>query len=69
MQKKLENLAFRTLNTTSRLVLLKEKLQSMPLYLFFSLVTPKFILKEIRNLQKNFMWGGARNETKWALVA
>jgi hypothetical protein len=69
MHKNLENWAFRTLNTTTQLVLLKAVLQSMYLYLLSALASPKVILKAIRNLQRSFMWGRYRKEKKWALVA
>jgi hypothetical protein len=69
MHKKLENWAFRTLNTTGRLVLLKEVLQSMPLYLFSALAAPKSILKESGTSKEILCGAGAHKENKWALVA
>jgi len=41
----------RTLNMASRIVLIKVVLHSMPLYLFSILAAPKWVLKEIKNLQ------------------
>lgn len=58
----------RNLNLVSRVVLIKSVLQAMPLYLFSILATPKWVLKKIRNLQHNFLWGGSATNRKWALV-
>eukprot|EP00253_Pinus_taeda_P025096 PITA_25096 len=58
----------RTLNMASRLVLIKAVLQSMPLYLFSVLATPKWMLKRIKNLRHNFLWGSTGQNRKWALV-
>lgn len=52
----------------SRLVLIKAVLHSMPLYLFLVLAAPKWVLKRIRNLQRNFLWGSTGKNRKWALV-
>lgn len=40
----------------------------MPLYLFSVLAAPKWVLKSIRNLQRNFLWGSSVLNKKWALV-
>jgi len=40
----------------------------MPLYLFSILVAPKWVLKAIRNIQRNFLWGSSGLNRKWALV-
>eukprot|EP00253_Pinus_taeda_P007163 PITA_07163 len=58
----------RSLNMASRLVLIKAVLQSMPLYLFSILAAPKWVLKAIKNLQRNFLWGSTGLNRKWALV-
>jgi len=52
----------------SRIVLIKAVLHSMPLYLFSILAAHKWVLKEIRNLQRNFLWGGSGQNRKWALI-
>eukprot|EP00253_Pinus_taeda_P019814 PITA_19814 len=59
---------YRSLNMASRLVLIKAILQSMPLYLFSTLAAPKWVLKAIKNLQRNFLWGSTGLNRKWALV-
>jgi len=43
-------------------------LQSMPLYLFSILAPPKWVFKEIKHLQRTFMWGNSGQKRKWALV-
>eukprot|EP00253_Pinus_taeda_P011523 PITA_11523 len=58
----------RSLNMASRVVLIKSILQSMPLYLFSLLAAPKWVLKAIKNLQRNFLWGSSGHNQKWALV-
>eukprot|EP00253_Pinus_taeda_P019391 PITA_19391 len=58
----------RSLNMASRLVLIKAVLQSMPLYLFSILAVPKWVLKAIKKLQRNFLWGSTGPNRKWALV-
>lgn len=57
LESKLSLWTFRALNIASRLVLIKSVLQAMPLYLFSILAAPKWVLKTIRNLQRNFLWG------------
>eukprot|EP00253_Pinus_taeda_P024017 PITA_24017 len=52
----------------SQLVLTKAVLQSMPLYLFSILAVPKWVLKAIKKLQQNFLWGSTGPKRKWALV-
>eukprot|EP00253_Pinus_taeda_P008572 PITA_08572 len=58
----------RALNLANRVILIKAVLQSMPLYLFSLLAVPKWVLKAIRNLQRNFLWGSSGLNRKWALV-
>lgn len=38
-------------------------------YLYSALAAPKAISNAIRNLPRNFLWRGAKNKQKWALVA
>ena len=40
----------------------------MLLYLFLVLDAPKWVLKAIHNLQRNFLGGGETSHHKWALV-
>ena len=52
----------------SRLVLIKAILQAMPLYLFSILAVPKWVLKELKTIQRSFLWGSNGLRHKWALV-
>jgi hypothetical protein len=61
-------LEFRSLNITSRLILLKYILQAIPLYLFLVLSSPECIIKYILTLQWNFLWRGTNSIRKWVLV-
>eukprot|EP00253_Pinus_taeda_P012160 PITA_12160 len=58
----------RALNMASRIILIKAILQSLPLYLFTLLAAPKWVIKAIRNLQRNFLWGNSGKNRKWAFV-
>ena len=68
LETRLSSWTFHSLNITSKLMLIKSFLQAMPLYLFSILVAPKWVLKNIRNLQTNFLWGSLGLNRKWALV-
>ena len=52
----------------SKLILVKVVLQGMPLYLFSILATLKSVIKEIRSIQRNFLWGGREAKSKFTLV-
>lgn len=41
----------------------------MLLYLFSVLAAPKWVLKQINSLQRNFLWGSSGRNRKWALVS
>jgi hypothetical protein len=69
MGKRLSSWTFRSLNLPSRLILLKSILQTFPIYSFSSLEAPSFILTTIKTLQRNFLWKGAKNEWKIALIS
>eukprot|EP00253_Pinus_taeda_P017647 PITA_17647 len=58
----------RALNMASRVILIKVVLQSMPLYLFSVMVAPKWVLKAIKQLQRNFLLGSSGPNRKWALI-
>jgi len=64
----LSSWTYRALNMANCLVLIKAVLQSVPLYLFSVLAAPKWVLKEIKHLQRTFMWGTSGQNRKWALV-
>ena len=50
-------------------VLVNVVLQAMPIYLFSTLVAPKLFLKHIREIQREFLWGGNHGNHGWALVS
>ena len=52
----------------SRLVLIKFVLQLMPLYISSVLAASKWVLKQIKGLQRRFLWGSSGKNRKWALV-
>ena len=60
LELKLTSWTFFPLKISSRLVLLKYVLQSMLLYMFLVLASPKWVLKSIRTLQRTFLWGELR---------
>ena len=55
IKQKLNLWTYRALNFPSRLILVKSVLQAMPLYLFSVLAAPKSVIKQIRNMQRNFL--------------
>jgi len=67
--KRLFSWNFCSLNLPSCLILLKSILQALPIYSFSALVAPRFILIAIKNLQRNFLWKGAKNDQKIALIS
>jgi hypothetical protein len=69
MEKKLGNWSFCSLNIASRLILIKSFLQAIPIYHLSVIAAPKYILRAIRNIQRDFLWGSSKNKKKWALVA
>ena len=69
MKQKLSHWTLHPLNLPSRLVLIKAVLQAMPTYLFSILSSPKSILREIRRIQRIFLWGGREEKVKFALVS
>eukprot|EP00253_Pinus_taeda_P031999 PITA_31999 len=68
LEARLSSWTHKSLNMPSRLVLIKSILQSMSLYLFSILAAPKWVLKEIKKLQRSFLWGNSEQKRKWALV-
>jgi hypothetical protein len=58
-----------TLNLVDRLILTKEILQGIPTYLMSLFPAPKGILMKIITIQRNFIWRGAEDIKKWALVS
>ena len=68
MESKLHSWTHRALNFPARLTLVKYVLQAMPSYVFSVLSAPKAVLKKIRAIQRNFLWGSSEVKQKWDLV-
>eukprot|EP00253_Pinus_taeda_P002817 PITA_02817 len=68
LEARLSSWTHRSLNMASRLVLIKVVLQDMPLYLFSILAAPKWVLKELKAIQRAFLSGNSGLHRKWALV-
>ena len=56
------------LNFPSPLMIVKSVLQMMSSYMFSVLSSPKMVIKKIRAIQRNFLWGSMEIKQKWALV-
>jgi len=69
LEKRLNFWTFWSLNLPILLVHIKYVLQVIPLYNSSMLSAPKFILKYIRNIQRNFLWKGTKEGHKWDLVS
>lgn len=69
MEAKLSNWTFFALNLFDHLNVVKPMLEVMIYNILLSLAAPKGILSKLCNLQRSFVWGGAHQNKKWALVA
>ena len=68
MEGRLNNYTHRALNFPSRLTLVKVVLQVTPSYVFLVLVTLMGMIKKIRAIQRNFLWGCTKIKQKWDFV-
>ena len=68
MESKLNNWNHRALNFPSRLTFVKAVLHTMPSYVFLVLSALKAVLKKIRAVQRNFLWGSMEIKQEWTLV-
>jgi hypothetical protein len=69
LQERVKIWTYRSLNLVGRLILTKAILQAIPTYLMSVFPAPKGILQKIITIQRNFLWRGAEDKRKWALVA
>lgn len=69
IKRRLSNWAFRSLNITSRIVLLKAVLQSIPVYTLSIRAASKGVCAKLREIFGKFIWGGPAQQRKWALVS
>eukprot|EP00253_Pinus_taeda_P025537 PITA_25537 len=61
--------SFRTLNIASRILLLKSVLQSIPIYPLSIREASKGVCAKITEIFGKFIWGGPKQQRKWALVS
>lgn len=64
MESKLRNWTHKALNFPSRLTLVKVVLQAILHYVFLVLATPEGVIKKIRAIQWNFLWGSTKIKQK-----
>lgn len=69
MQYKVRKWTIRYLNMASRLVLTKAVLQVIQVFMLLALPTPRGVLQQFRNMQRDFLWGMEETRKKWALVS
>lgn len=58
-----------SLNLEGWLVLTKSVLQIVPIFMFSALLASKGVVQQIRNIQRDFLWGQGEEKKKWDLVA
>ena len=59
----------RALSLAGRLILTKVVLQSIPIYMISAIPAPTNIVTNIKNIQRDFLWGKGEEKKKWILVA
>ena len=69
LQDKVSKWTIRSLNLAGELVLTKEVLQAIPIFMLLALPTPKGVLYQFINIQRNLLWGKEDTKRKWALVS
>jgi len=69
IRRRLASWTLRPLNFPSKLIMVNHVLQAMSVYLFSLLSTPKEVLKEMRGIQRSFLWGGRAKKSKFSLIS
>eukprot|EP00253_Pinus_taeda_P020685 PITA_20685 len=69
IMKRLENWTFRALNQAARVVLLKATIQGIPIYPLSVMAAPKGICNKLVEIYRKFLWGGPKQQKKWALCS
>eukprot|EP00253_Pinus_taeda_P035429 PITA_35429 len=69
LQEKINNWTYRALNFAGFLVLTKAVLRAIPIFMLAVIPAPWGIKQQIRNIQRNFLWGRGEKKNKWDLVA
>eukprot|EP00253_Pinus_taeda_P006671 PITA_06671 len=67
--KRLENWTFRALNIAARVVLPKATIQAIPIYPLSVMAAPKGICNKLVEIYRKFLWGGPKQQKKWALCS
>lgn len=65
----MENWTHRSLNTPSRIILLKAVLYAIPNYQLSCQAIPKTASLKLATLFKNFLWQGTNKIRKWVLIS
>jgi hypothetical protein len=68
LHERVKNWTYKALNLAGNLILTKAVLQEILAYMMSVFPAPKGILQKIRSIQRDFLWRGAENKKKWALV-
>ena len=69
IQKCMLNWSFRALNMPSRVILLCVVLQAIPIYQLLGMACPIKTCVDLVSLYKKFLWQGAQEKQKWALLS
>eukprot|EP00253_Pinus_taeda_P001856 PITA_01856 len=69
IMKRLENWTFRALNLAARVVLLKATIQEIPIYPLSVMAAPEGICNKLVEIYRKFLWGGPKQQKKWALCS
>eukprot|EP00253_Pinus_taeda_P006547 PITA_06547 len=69
IKNRLPSWSFRSLNIAGRLVLLKSFLQAIPIYPLSIMAAPKGVCTKMKEIFGKFIWGGPKQQRKWALVS
>lgn len=69
IKNRLASWSFKSLNIADRLVLLKLVLQSIPIYSLSVMAAPKGACTKMKEIFGKFLWGGPKQQRKWALVS
>jgi hypothetical protein len=69
VEKQIQNWSFRALNAPGCLIMLKSVLQALPVYQLSGRACPKGICSALVSMFNRFLWQGAQDKRKWALVS
>eukprot|EP00253_Pinus_taeda_P018458 PITA_18458 len=69
IMKRLENWTFRALNLAARVILLKATIQAILIYPLSVMAAPKGICNKLVEIYKKILWGGPKQQKKWALCS